>query len=145
MKIEFDTTEVLSEEDIKQIATETVKEAFQKQLKSNNSMINISFFIYEGVIRDLLKDKEAELLQMVNKRIDEFKLDDWDIKHNTNVEQLINESIQSRKSEFVTKANEQIDIILAEEDWKYNFLSDVSEFLQEVFISNMYDSIKPKR
>ncbi len=144
MKIEFDTHEILSEEDIRQIATDTVKETFKKQLSSSLGMTDMSFYIYKGLIQDALKDKEIELAKMVNERIKDFKLDSWDIKYHTKVDAIITETIESRKTEFIDKANQQIDKILKEDDWRYRFLQSASEYLQETFIETMYDNLKQK-
>lgn len=144
MKIEFDTSEILNEEDIKSIATDVVSEYFKKELLNTNGLSNISFFIYEGVLRDILKDKEVEILQMVNDKINRYNISDYDIKYHTNVSEIITNTIKNRKAEFEEKGNKEIDRILAEEDWKYEFLRAASEILQEVFISNMYDCVTKK-
>lgn len=145
MKISFDTKELLSELEVLDIARDEVRKEIQRQLKDEKyGLENISFYIRQTYIDDILPEYLDDIKSKIDNGIKTLKVDSYMLDRKNFITNTIQEALEQRKSEIVNKSNEALNKKLETDtfydDFEYRAMDIVVEKLGDV----IYESVANK-
>lgn len=145
IEVKIKSTDILTEDEIKDIVSNEIRKATKEYFinNPNTGANNLAFFIKENVLQEAISSHIEEIKVKFKEQLDKFSFSKYDIDKNNLFDKYRIEAIENNKDKIIQNATKIIDKKLEDDFSEEYYVSDkIAEVFKDVIIEAITNKFK---